>query len=199
MGSKGGPVAPSADEQRQTMERHWKEYQQWGFDARSSRDTSLGAMRAKMTAGGIKAGSEQWKTNLKRIETEYKGNIKGIESGVTRQILADWQKSKAKQVRSVAFMGGEDEVSYKDGKLDGSKEATPYEIASGLEEREAEASAIESLSLEVYMTQEFGMMESAAPTAREAARNRAREAGAGGSTAQRTASAAASGTATPWW
>jgi hypothetical protein len=118
-------------EQRTTMEGYWGNYQTWVADAKSGFDRSMGSMKARMAAGGIKSGTEQWDTNLAKVQSDYEGELAGFKKGVTGSALEQW--SAQAQGGADAPMGMEDFMSQEFGmrSFDSDRAATDETRAEG--------------------------------------------------------------------
>lgn len=101
-GPNFGPTGPTmgserldeTDRSKDTMKGYWKNYQKWTADAKMGFEQKASSVKARLSAGGIKAGSEQWNTNLARLESEYDEDIAGIDKGVTATELRKWSTKR---------------------------------------------------------------------------------------------------------
>ena len=84
---------------------YWKTYQQFGYDEQRAFKRTSSMAKAKMAASGLKAGSQQWKTNLAKVESDYEKSIEEIKGGVTSGILEDWVKQQKQELSSFQIHG----------------------------------------------------------------------------------------------
>lgn len=125
-------------EKRGTMEGYWGNYQTWVADAKSGFERSTGSMKARMAAGGVKAGSEQWETNLAKVQSEYETELAGFRKGVTGSALEQW--SAQSQGGTDKPMGMEDFLSQEFGMREfASDRAVTEQGAAGSKARQAAA------------------------------------------------------------
>lgn len=96
---------------RSSMEGYWGNYQTWASDAKTGFERRQSGMRARMAAGGIKEGSEQWETNIARIQSEYDVELAGLKKGVTGSAMESWaaknQAGSEKPLGMEDYMGKE--------------------------------------------------------------------------------------------
>jgi len=91
-----------------------------------------------MAAGGIKAGTEQWDTNLARVQSEYETELAGFRKGVTGSALEQWTSDA--QGGANKPMGMEDFMSQEFGMKDfASDRAVTEQGAAGSRARQAAA------------------------------------------------------------
>jgi hypothetical protein len=152
---------------RSDVQGYWETYQKWGQEAATDYERNITSTKARMAASGIKTGTEQWETNLANITSEYEKELEGFKTGVTGSAVSDWAKTQQAAVMGTDIEG--EEII--------TKEAT-------------------DLSMEDYLTQEFGTLDLdvGAPTAAEVATTTSRQSAAG--TPRRDATGI---TGTPWW
>jgi len=216
MGGGGGRRGPSAAETRKMMGGHWEQYQQWGTDAQSSFAKKEAGIKSRMAAGGVKAGSAQWTTNLAKAKSDYEKNIKGIKTGATAGIMKDWVAEQKKGITSSSFKPRPDwyseelasrtgavtkpENMYKKRRSFLSNEDGPQLTAEGAayEKQVADTESawgkeVQGMSTEDYLTREFGV-------AKQASAADPAEPGTGeGARAGRRRQTGSAATASPWW
>jgi len=189
-GGGGGPRGPSAAETRNMMEGHWKQYQQWGADAQSSFAKTESSIKSRMAAGGVKAGSTQWAANLSKAKSDYEKTIKGIKGGATAGILKDWIADQQKQeIRQLSTSpGASADQSDNDSGL-----PTQEQRAERRAAEDAIRSKYQNMSMEDYLTEQFGVAE--LESAKEAGPAGTSEGARAGRRKQTTSAT----TASPWW
>ena len=209
-GGGGGRRGPSAAETRKMMGGHWEQYQQWGTDAQSSFAKKEAGIKSRMAAGGVKAGSAQWTTNLAKAKSDYEKNIKGIKTGTTAGIMKDWVAEQKKSITSSIFNHRPDwyseELASRTGEF--TKPEYMYEERPEGTQLTAEGAAyekqvadtesallkeVQGMSTEDYLTREFGV-------AKQASAADPAEPGTGeGARAGRRRQTGSAATASPWW
>ena len=223
MGGGGGPRGPSAAETRKMMGGHWEQYQQWGTDAQSSFAKKEAGIKSRMAAGGVKAGSAQWTTNLAKAKSDYEKNIKGVKTGATAGIMKDWV---AEQKKDIVVGGGtskqidsrpdwySEELASRTGavtkpehmyekkipfQFEGQPEGPQLTAEGAAYEKQvadtesALVKEVQGMSTEDYLTREFGV-------AKQASAADPAEPGTGeGARAGRRRQTGSAATASPWW
>ncbi len=123
---------------RSDMQGYWETYQKWGQDASIAFDKNITGEKARMSASGIKAGSDQWETNLTSIESEYSKQKSGFDTGVTGSALSNWAKAQqekrtgrgATSKKGVATLNTSEYLTQEFGALDLTKATTVQETAT---------------------------------------------------------------------
>ena len=114
---------------------YWKTYQQFGYDEQRGFERTLSLTKAKMAAGGVKAGSQQWKANLGKLESDYEKNLVDIKEGTTAGILDDWVAGQKKELSYIDRSDPDDtSYNYQASASQYAKQATPW-YTEGLEKR----------------------------------------------------------------
>ena len=123
---------------------YWKTYQQFGYDEQRGFERTSSMTQARMAASGVKAGSQQWKANLAKLESDYEKNLVDIKEGTTAGILEDWVKQQKRELSYVDRTDPEDDsYNYQASASQYAREETPWytegltERLSGLEKPEA--------------------------------------------------------------
>ena len=116
---------------------YWKTYQQFGYDEQRGFERTSSMAQARMAAGGVKAGSQQWKANLGKLESDYEKNLTDIKEGTTAGILEDWVAGQKKDlIYDPKQSPIETDVSYsaRGGRYKSALEESPW-YQEGLDER----------------------------------------------------------------
>lgn len=80
---------------------HWETIQQWREDAGKSYGRARGDQTVRMAAGGMKARSEQWETNLAAIDAKHATEMAGFDDSATMGIINRWiDKVRAAEPRA---------------------------------------------------------------------------------------------------
>jgi len=64
----------------------------WLSEAETSREKTLASTIAKMSATGAKPGSPYWESQLKRVEEQYKSNLKDIYGTETYKLVEEHEQ-----------------------------------------------------------------------------------------------------------
>ncbi len=147
--SKSSKARASAT--RSDMQGYWETYQKWGQDASTAFEKNITGAKASMAASGVKAGSDQWNTNLTSLKSEYDKQKSGFDTGVTGAALSDWAKAQqerqtgsgATSKKGVATMSTNEYLTQQFGALDLTKAPTVQEKATK-NDRQAAAGNVKS-------------------------------------------------------
>jgi len=114
---------------------YWKTYQQFGYDEQRAFKRTSSMAQARMAASGVKSGSQQWKANLGKIESDYEKSLGTIKEGVTAGILEDWVTQQKKELSYVDRQDSDDDsYNYRASAAGYAREETPW-YTEGLDER----------------------------------------------------------------
>ena len=118
--------------ERDTIEAHWNTIQQWRIDEGKSYARTRGSQTARMAAGGMKAGTEQWNASLAAIDEAHATELAGYDSSATMGIINRWiDKVRAVEPTSSAGQSTDEFMQANFGNADGYSASTGASESQG--------------------------------------------------------------------
>ena len=83
-------TALTSGDVKASIQSHWETLQQWRIDEGKNFARSRGSQIARMAAGGMKEGSQQWEANLAQLDVAHEKEMQRLNDSATMGILNNW-------------------------------------------------------------------------------------------------------------
>lgn len=135
MGGKNAS-APQAD-----PKELWGNYSRWVTDTNKLYDNKISSAKARMSAGGMQAGTDDWNREIESLENKRADELATHKKSTTYQLL---EQSRIRETRG-SIMGNSSDDDY-----------PTDEDKLAREEADAERDRLMGMSIEDYYTEKYG-------------------------------------------